>query len=672
MTSISKKQCSKCYQHFDTNFFTSKTGRDLKTCINCREQAATVYRTHHLNDKDQLEQLYWNDVKKKLYDKIVEIGSNEYLENKENGVLFSCILIMENELLKEEPCNISKQVAKLVEQADGYYYIYKDHYLSKKSDGIYTYWYYCSQCQQLAKKPRKNEDLNKQRDREYIKRFDCNGLITISINMNTFLVTIHLKHDILHKRPERYAVSDTIKEKIKQYINFTPKDIFRQLEQENPDLTQKQVHAWWANFIKQEYIRDKNNQLKSAKLLLEEYNYEIILVNIEGEINYLGFITPFFELLSTNKEIVVDATLIGQSDGAGFALAYLLLDSTKKNDGIRTEILVEFFNQLRIRGLNYLQFFLTDKDFAQITAAQSTWNNIKIQLCLWHIKKALKKKLSDNTYPKTTTYSSYDAHETFDFIDIEFYPVISNQKEKNFIFCPKDLRPKIIELLETHLHRHPLIPNCAGEFLSKEDIWKLSVQEIYEFCFKYDLRYVWAYLWINWYQKKMWILWSRAAIEDQIYTTRWICSCLSFARNRFFICKHLVQQYGRPESFYDVHRQERYPFIFFNTMETTSESDIVLIENDNIQKGILQDVTNIEDDDKNETDKIFDEYEEWLNGTLEIIRKQRTFGNYRWAKAIRNSLEGVHKLYSDVKTYQNRHTNPRTWKDFNKHTMFLE
>ncbi|GET53076.1 hypothetical protein GLOIN_2v1675679 [Rhizophagus irregularis DAOM 181602=DAOM 197198] len=77
-----------------------------------------------------------------------------------------------------------------------------------------------------------------------------------------------------------------------------------------------------------------------------------------------------------------------------------------------------------------------------------------------------------------------------------------------------------------------------------------------------------------------------------------------------------------------------------------SESDIVLIENDNIQKGILQDVTNIEDDDKNETDKIFDEYEE--------------------------CLEGVHKLYSDVKTYQKRNTNPRTWKDFNKHTMFLE
>ena len=106
----------------------------------------------------------------------------------------------------------------------------------------------------MAKKPHKHKDLNKQRDREYIKRYNCNGLITVSINMSTFLITIHLKHDILHKRPERHAVSDTIKEKIKQYINFTPKDIFRQLEQENPDLTQKQVHAWWSNIITANFI----------------------------------------------------------------------------------------------------------------------------------------------------------------------------------------------------------------------------------------------------------------------------------------------------------------------------------------------------------------------------------------------------------------------------------
>ena len=52
-------------------------------------------------------------------------------------------------------------------------------------------------------------------------------------------------------------------------------------------------------------------------------------------------------------------SVIGQSDGAGFALAYLLLDSKKKNDNIWTDILTEFFNQLRNKELKYLHFFLT-------------------------------------------------------------------------------------------------------------------------------------------------------------------------------------------------------------------------------------------------------------------------------------------------------------------------
>ena len=181
-------------------------------------------------------------------------------------------------------------------------------------------------------------------------------------------------------------------------------------------------------------------------------------------------------------------------------------------------------------------------------------------------------------------------------------------------------------------------------------------------------------------------------------TTRWICGCLSFTRNRFFLCKHLVQQYGRPESFHNICRQEKYPFIIFNTKGNINELNVGL-ENNKIQKGtytvilyinnkfihfihliklyfliigILQDITNIEDKDEDETDQLFNEYEEWLSGTLEIVRKQRILGNYKWAKAVRNSLEGVHKLYIDVKTYQNRVTNPRTWKDHNKHTMFLE
>ena len=75
-------------------------------------------------------------------------------------------------------------------------------------------------------------------------------------------------------------------------------------------------------------------------------------------------------------------------------------------------------------------------------------------------------------------YSSYIAHETFNFIEIEFHPplpsILNNQQKRNFTFCPKDLCQQVIDLLVKHLHLHPLIPNINGQFLTSEEIWKLS------------------------------------------------------------------------------------------------------------------------------------------------------------------------------------------------------
>ncbi|CAG8524009.1 20256_t:CDS:2 [Gigaspora rosea] len=288
----------------------------------------------------------------KLYDEICAIAPNEYMENDNTGIEFSCLLELE---VADDPHKLSKKIAELVGQGDGYNYIYKESYDLKKVSGGHSFWYYCSQCQALKKRPRKHEDLEKQRDRD--KQFE--------------------------------------------------------LELNYPDLTQKQVHAWWNKFIKEKYIHD-NNLLNSMKILLEEYKYSIVLENITGDIKYLGFLTPFFNLLLKNKEIVVDATLIGQFDGAGFAMAYLFIDSNKKDNGARTDILKYFFQQLKTLGMDNITFFLTDKDFSQTSATQSTWPNAKVQICLWHLKKAIKKRLSDNTLPKTITYSSINAHNVIE------------------------------------------------------------------------------------------------------------------------------------------------------------------------------------------------------------------------------------------------------------------
>jgi len=77
----------------------------------------------------------------------------------------------------------------------------------------------------------------------------------------------------------------------------------------------------------------------------------------------------------------------------------------------------------------------------QILAAQQIWPHVKVQICLWHIKKALKKHLADNIQSKIITYSFNSMHKAFDFINIDFYLIRTNEKKgkKDFYFCSQTL-----------------------------------------------------------------------------------------------------------------------------------------------------------------------------------------------------------------------------------------
>ena len=149
-------------------------------------------------------------------------------------------------------------------------------------------------------------------------------------------------------------------------------------------------------------------------------------------------------------------------DGMGFSLSYLFLENNGNcGNGIRTGVIIDFLLKLKTLGLEP-EFFITDKDFTQISAARFVWKNIKIQLCLWHIKKAVEAKLGSNKKPQQINYNGKAAHQLFSFIDPLFRPII---KEKT-IFCPKELRSLVWNMMNDHLHRHPLILTINGEFLS--------------------------------------------------------------------------------------------------------------------------------------------------------------------------------------------------------------
>ena len=75
-------------------------------------------------------------------------------------------------------------------------------------------------------------------------RFPCNGHIKIIINSDTQTAKLEMQHDLLHIRPEKYNVSEEVKNSIHQQIHLVPKDIFLTLEFSHLELTQKQVHFW--------------------------------------------------------------------------------------------------------------------------------------------------------------------------------------------------------------------------------------------------------------------------------------------------------------------------------------------------------------------------------------------------------------------------------------------
>jgi hypothetical protein len=181
-------------------------------------------------------------------------------------------------------------------------------------------------------------------------------------------------------------------------------------------------------------------------------------------------------------------------------------------NGVQTGIIIDFLLQLKTCGLQP-EFFLSDKDFSQISAARFVWKNIKVQLCLWHIKKAVEARLSNNKIPQQINYNSIVAQQQFSFIDPSFKPVITKDKVN---FCPKDLRPLVWKFMNKHLHLHLLIPTIDGQFLSLNSIWKMAVEEAYNFCKQHSLPWLWIYLWNEWYNSDCWFLWFRAGCDDKI------------------------------------------------------------------------------------------------------------------------------------------------------------
>jgi hypothetical protein len=93
---------------------------------------------------------------------------------------------------------------------------YQRQYVGKNTT---IYWYYCSQRDNLTKKSRKHLEPLKQRDVSSKERYNCEGIIKISINKCAQIAEITLYHEDLHVRPINKSLPQSVKDFIETNID---------------------------------------------------------------------------------------------------------------------------------------------------------------------------------------------------------------------------------------------------------------------------------------------------------------------------------------------------------------------------------------------------------------------------------------------------------------------
>lgn len=170
----------------------------------------------------------------------------------------------------------------------------------------------CSQQNALAKKPRKHADSSKHRDTPSMERFDCNGVIKVSINRSTMMAEVHLQHDFLHAQPKDTSVPQNIKDFIHENIDLLPREIYARLVSDgmNSEIRQKQIHFWWSELGKDRYKREED-AFESAVQWLKEKQYRVIIEQRQP-VRALAVLTGLYEDLQEMEvdihECGIDAT----------------------------------------------------------------------------------------------------------------------------------------------------------------------------------------------------------------------------------------------------------------------------------------------------------------------------------------------------------------------------
>jgi hypothetical protein len=458
------------------------------------------------------------------------------------------------EILDRNPLNQAiKELVNTIWKAWGFRF---RHRRTTKNSGL-VYEYHCSQD---SSKEKKSLATGK-RDIQQMGRFQCESKLRLRPSLENRTLTISLHH-LYHSPYVDIHLSPAILEFVSERVLAqTPSEIYQDLLASKilgfQCVAEHQVYYQWLQVNSAKWKRDPDPFISAASLLEESRDAYQHSTYTSGRTRGLAVYIHYTmtTLASESVELAMDATygtnnagmelfaVLAELGGTGVPLAYLFLQTLpletgdlNANQGAVTHVLDQFLRPLQISGFNPT-FFGCDKDDSEIAAIRQVWPSTKIQLCLWHAKRAVRTKLRDSH--KSNSQSSYhpgDAQKLIPDLEICWgsLPIRRPDGVHRYGGCPCESRPKsfdekgrietsstderdtVLNMFSRHYNMHPLIPDRNGTYRSAETIHRECTSEVYTWCHARNYFRLWAYLFINWYQPGKWELWARSSNAKEI------------------------------------------------------------------------------------------------------------------------------------------------------------
>ncbi|THC98128.1 hypothetical protein EYZ11_002416 [Aspergillus tanneri] len=563
--------CSKCVKFYGVDEFKfNKDGKPQRTCKRHGRKRAL-----ELDDWDSFTRLLrnWNKLAS-----IFEINQDQILEGSyifdldTLPVNFGSLRALEvangdgddidrNTLLRSEVNAAMHDLGVVIWKAGGFRFRHTGTNFQS-----FTYKYHCSQDLMHVKNYQSTVEEEKQRDGRRMARFPCQSKLNIRPCLQSRTLSLSICHQ-WHIPYEDIELSPVVQEVINSLVSTkTPSEIYREIRQipEGKPVTRHQVYYLWQKANAEIWQRDLDPFVSATMLLSEDSRYrDHHAVFTAGNLRALGFFASetIEKLRGSAPQLVMDSTfgtnsggmdlfaVLAEVEGTGVPLAYCLVELLKPppqanpaqkkpiraDPGATTYILQQFLERLKNFGFNP-RCVAIDKDSSEIAAVTAVWSGVKVQLCYWHVKRAVSTKL--NSSKSTNTQNHYRPEEAQKLVsDLEIcWGSLPIRRPLGHRFgdcaCPskgdkideigrlepatKEDRDTVLEIFCRHFNLHPLIPDSNGTYKSSTTLHRECAAEMHTWCKERGYYRLWAYLYINWYCPEQWKLWARAADPTDI------------------------------------------------------------------------------------------------------------------------------------------------------------